>query len=101
MLCAQLSHLLNNIHAVPNPAKRHVFEVQVFCFFQRYKELGIVGVASSICHRQDPWTCVANVKVLVLKRAPVDGLAPCAVAVGDITTLKQKVESVGEAEILL
>uniref|UniRef100_A0A3P9K3C0 Uncharacterized protein n=1 Tax=Oryzias latipes TaxID=8090 RepID=A0A3P9K3C0_ORYLA len=53
-----------------------VFEVQVFCFFQRYKELGIVGVASSICHRQDPWTCVANVKVLILKRAPVDGLAP-------------------------
>lgn len=87
-LCAQLSHLLYHIHAVPNPSESYMFEVQVFGFFQGDEELRVVCVAPSIGHRENPWTCVPNIKVLILKCAAVDGLASCTVTVGDVTTLK-------------
>jgi len=87
--CAELSHLLHNIHAVPNPAKNHMFEVQVLGFLQGDEELGVVGVAPTIGHWQNARACVPNIKVLILKLAAVDGLSSRAVTVGEVTALKK------------
>lgn len=87
---AQLPHLLHHVHAVSHPAKSHVFEVQVLGRFQRDEELGVVGVASAVGHRQDPGAGVSDVKVLILKLAAVDGLASRTVTVGDVTALRRK-----------
>lgn len=38
-LCAKCSHLLHHIHAISNPAKSHMLEVQVFGFLQGDEEL--------------------------------------------------------------
>lgn len=67
-----------------------MFEVQVFGFLQGYEELRVVGVASAICHRQDARACVPDIKVLILKLVAVNGLASCAVILGDVTTLKDQ-----------
>lgn len=93
LLRAQLSHLLHHIHAVPNPPKSHVFEVQVFGFLQCDEELRVVGVSPAIGHRQNTWACVPNVKVLILKHVAVDGLASCAVTFGDVTPLQDQRET--------
>lgn len=89
-LCAQLSHLLHHIHAFPHPAESHVFEVQVFGFLQGDEELRVVCVTASIGHGQYARACVPNIEVLVLKLAAIDGLASCAITVGDVTTLKEQ-----------
>uniref|UniRef100_A0A3Q2D477 Uncharacterized protein n=1 Tax=Cyprinodon variegatus TaxID=28743 RepID=A0A3Q2D477_CYPVA len=50
-----------------------MFEVQMFCFLQRYEELRVVGVPSTVCHGQDAGSSVPDVEVFVLKSGTIDG----------------------------
>uniref|UniRef100_A0A672FY97 Uncharacterized protein n=1 Tax=Salarias fasciatus TaxID=181472 RepID=A0A672FY97_SALFA len=69
-----------------------VLEVQVFGFLQGDEELRVVGVTPLIGHRQDAGARVPHVEVFILKLAAVDGLASCAVALGDVSTLRHQRE---------
>lgn len=89
-LRAQLSHLLHHAHPVPNVAERHVFEVQMFSFLERYEELRVVGVPPTVRHRQDARPRVPDVEVFVLECGAVDGFAPGAVTFGDVASLKRQ-----------
>lgn len=86
-LCAELPHALHHFHALSNPAKSHMLEVQVFGLFQCDEELRIVGIATAVCHGQDAWTRVTDVEVLILELGAIDGFPACAVAVGDVAAL--------------
>lgn len=83
--------LLHHIHALDHDAKHHVTLIEPRGLHRGDKELGSVGVGTSIGHRHDSWSGVLQRKVLVLELAAVDGLTPGAVVVGEVTALAHEV----------
>jgi len=79
--------LLNNIHALNDLSEDDVLAVQPAGLGGADKELGAVGVGSSVGHGQDTCTGVLQAKVLVLELVAIDGLATSSVVVGEVTTL--------------
>ena len=55
------------------------------------KELGPIGVGTSIGHAEDARASVLELEILVLELVPVDGLAAGAVVVGEVPTLAHEV----------
>ena len=55
------------------------------------EELGAVGPGSGVGHGQDSGSLVLQSEVLVSELGAVDGLAPSAVVVGEVTTLAHEV----------
>uniref|UniRef100_A0A3B4GVV6 Uncharacterized protein n=1 Tax=Pundamilia nyererei TaxID=303518 RepID=A0A3B4GVV6_9CICH len=58
-----------------------------------YEELGTICVGPCIGHGQCPHACVLQLKVLIRKFLSIDGLAPCSIVVGKVSTLKRKNEA--------
>ena len=71
------------------------------------EELGAVGVGASVGHGEDSGPGVLQLEVLILELVAVDGLAPGAVVVGEVSALAHEVGDhaveggVSEAEALL
>jgi len=54
------------------------------------EELGAVGVASSVSHRQEAGALVLQLEVLISKLLTIDRLTTSAVMVGEVTTLEHE-----------
>jgi len=86
-LRANSFHLLHDVHALNNLTKDYVLAVQPGSLCRAEKELGAVGVLTSIRHRQDSWSSVRQLKVLVLKLVAVDRLSSGPVTLREVTPL--------------
>jgi len=84
-------NLFDDIHALNNLSEDDVLAIQPGCLGSANKELGSVGVGSSIGHAQDSRSGVLQLEVLVFELVAVDGLAPGSVVVGEVTALAHKV----------
>jgi len=76
---------------VTDLAEDDVLTIQPLGLGGAEEELRPVGVGSSVGHGQDTRAGVLEGEVLVLELVAVDGLAPGAVARGEVTTLAHEV----------
>lgn len=83
----------DNIHALDNGAKDNVTIVQPGGLDGGNKELGSVGVGSSVGHRHDARSGVLQDEVLILELVSVDGLASGSVMVLEVATLAHEVRN--------
>lgn len=83
--------LLDQIHTVLDFTKDDVLSVQPRGLYGGDKELGAVGVGSSVGHGQQSRLGVLELEVFIGKLVAVDGLSTGTVSVGKVTTLQHKV----------
>jgi len=84
---------LDDAHAFNDGSKDSVLAVEPGAGDGAEEELRSVRVGSGVGHGQDSRSGVFEHKVLVWELATVDGLAPGAVVVGEITSLAHKVRN--------
>lgn len=84
-------HLADDIHAFDDFTEDDMFLVEPRGLVSGDEELRSVGVSSGVGHRHDSGSSVLQGEVLVGELLAIDGLAPGAVVVGEITTLTHEV----------
>lgn len=85
------AHLPNDVHALDDLSKDHVFAVQPIGLDTGDEELRAVGVGSSVGHRENTGLGMLQLEVLVFELGAVDGLASGAVVVREVATLAHEV----------
>lgn len=83
--------LLDDIHALDDGAKDHVFVIQPGRLHCCDEELTAVAVRPGIRHRHHTWSSVLEREVLVLELVAVDGLAAGAIVLGEVAALAHEV----------
>lgn len=83
----------DHIHALYNGAKDNVTVVQPGGLHGGNKELGSVGVGTSVGHRHDTRSGVLQDEVLILELVSVDGLTSGSVMVLEVATLAHEVRN--------
>lgn len=83
----------DHIHALHNGAEDDVAVVQPGRLYGGNKELGSVGVGTSVGHRHDARSGVLQDKVFILELVSVDGLASGSVMVLEVATLAHEVRN--------
>ena len=80
-------HRLHDVEALDDLAEHDVLAVEPWRGDGDDEELGAVGVGPRVGHRQGPPARVPSHEVLVRELLAVDGLAPGAVALGEVAAL--------------
>ena len=86
-----LLDLTHKLHAFQDCAEDHMPSIEMRRSNRGDEELAAVGVLSGVGHGQQPTPLVLQLEVLVRKLLTVDGLAPRAVALGEVTALDHEV----------
>lgn len=87
VLAALGLNLPQDVQAIRDLPKHYMLAVQPIRLVTHQEELGAVGVWAGVGHGQQAWSRVFEDKVFIVKLLPVDGLAPGAIVVGEITAL--------------
>lgn len=87
VLAALRLNLPQDIQAVRDLPKHHMLAVQPICLITGQEELGAIGVWARIGHGEEAWPCVFKDEVFIIELLAIDGLAPCAVVVCEVTAL--------------
>jgi len=80
-------HFLDKVQTIRYLSKDNVLSVQPGSVCRADEELRSVGVGPGVGHRKGSGTAVAEIKVLVLKGAAVDGLSTGPVAICEVSPL--------------
>jgi len=82
--------LLDDIHTVAYVSEDAMLPIQPSGLDGAQKELGSVGVRSSVSHGQDARSGVRELKVLISELGSVDGLSSSSVSSGGVSSLTHK-----------
>jgi len=78
---------LDNVHTLADLSEDAVLTIEPLGLDGAQKELGSVGVGTSVGHGKDTRSSVLELEVLISELVSVDGLATGSVSDGEITTL--------------
>lgn len=90
-LRAQPFEFLHNVHSLDHRSENNVPVIQPGRFDSGDEELRPVGIRASISHREDAGAGVFQGEVFIGEFGTVDGLAPSAVVVGEVTALTHEI----------
>lgn len=89
-LAADLLNSCDDIHAFGDHSEDDVLAIQPSGVSRADKELGSIGVRAGVGHGQGAHALMLEHKVLILELLPVDGLAPSAVSVREVSSLQHE-----------
>jgi len=83
--------LLDDIHSLCDLSKDHMLPIQPLGLGSAEEKLAAVGVRAGVCHGEDSWSSVLQLKVLIRELVSVDGLSTSSIVVGKVSSLAHEV----------
>jgi len=84
-------NLLDYVHALNDLSENHVLAIQPTGLCCADKELGAIGVGTSVSHGQNTWASVGQLEVLILELISINRLATGSVVGCEITSLAHEI----------